>query len=324
MKSRKKDEGGIMLEAALIFPVILLLVSFMLAQIRSVRYETLVGYALDQTAEEIAILIPLGDQLLQGVGAGEIFSALREWLPADAVADQILNMAADVASSIAFGRFVHSRLDYWLDEAQAVGRFRFPPFEKRLGMFWLDDAGVLRLSLRYEVKSAFFTKQAEVKSIVPLWTKGRAARSDEEIEEDETYDSIWSLSNFDRGARFRELYGANLPFNFPVIAALNGGEAISIKSMDLTAPSYSTEIMATHQIDQHAMTLARFDGITWGERTILPGEIKTRRLRLIIPENAPDYATDAYFSNLERNLRMQGVTLEVIRHGKSGRYVDRD
>lgn len=76
MKSRRKDEGGIMLEAALIFPVILLLVSFMLAQIRSVRYETLVGYALDQTAEEIAILIPLGDQLLKGVGAADIFSAL--------------------------------------------------------------------------------------------------------------------------------------------------------------------------------------------------------------------------------------------------------
>lgn len=321
MRIRKKEEGGIMLEAALIVPVILLLTAYLLAQIRSVRYETLVAYALDQTAEEIALLIPLGDALLKGVGAADIFDAVSAWIPGEVLSDQLMTMAADVSSSVVFGRFVHSRVNYWLDEATSSTSVRFPPFEKQLGLFWLDEAGVLRLSLRYDLKNAFFTKRAEVKSIVPLWTEGKAARSEtEEDKGEDTYDSIWSLSNFDRGARFRELYGANLPFNFPVIAALKDGEAVSIKSMDLTAPSYSTTLTATHQIEQHAISLSRFDGMSWGEKTILPGEITSRRLKLIVPENAPAYATADYFRELERSARLHGVILEVIKHGKSGRY----
>lgn len=312
-----------MLEAALLVPFVLLFASFILAQIRGVRYEMLLGYALDQTAEEIALLIPLGDAIVDGLGAAEVVDSLRDWLPVEAIADQLMTMAADVTSSLVFGTFVHARLDFWLDEAVQASGFLLPSFEKRLALFWRDDGGLI-LSLRYDVRSAFFTRRAAAQSYVPLWTSGHAAQGEYDAAEEEKYDAIWELSNFDRGAKFRELYGANLPFNFPVLAAKHGSEGVAIKSMDLTAVSYEQASMAAVQIEQHAITLARFDGVTWGDQVILPGEIKTRTLILIIPENAPAYATDAYFSDLAQRLRLQRVELNVVKHGKSGRYIISD
>ena len=48
-------------------------------------------------------------------------------------------------------------------------------------------------------------------------------------------DDIWSLSNFQRGRKIQKLFGANMPYNFPVIAKFENGKAVMIKSMDLTA-----------------------------------------------------------------------------------------
>ena len=314
-----------MLEAALVLPVILLLASFFLAQIRSVRYETIVAYALDQTAEETALLIPLGDAVLEGIGAGDIAESLGEWLPGEALADQLLAMTADVSSSLLFGRFIHGRLNFWLDEAGATSGFSFPPFEKRLGLFWQDEGSGLHLYLSYQVNTAFFSRTVTVKSLVPLWTDALGVkREDGEIpeEEEHSYDPIWSLSNFDRGAKFRELYGANLPFSFPVVAARNGSEIVSIKSMDLTAPSYASAVSALMQIEQHGQVLSGFNGITWGDHTILPGDIGSRKLLLIVPENVPAYADSEFFAEATLRLSLRGVTLEIARHGASGRYAD--
>ena len=75
-------------------------------------------------------------------------------------------------------------------------------------------------------------------------------------------DDIWSLDNFTRGRRIREIFHANLPSNFPGIAAYSNGVATLIHSLDVTAASYQDPA----DIGRKLTAISRISGITRGKR----------------------------------------------------------
>jgi RHS repeat-associated protein len=87
-----------------------------------------------------------------------------------------------------------------------------------------------------------------------------------------TPSSVWNMAATARG-RVLENYilgrAANIPVkNFPVIDDFANGVATSIKSMDLTAPTYQSSSRIISQLNNYAGKLSQFTGRTWGGITI--------------------------------------------------------
>ncbi len=97
--------------------------------------------------------------------------------------------------------------------------------------------------------------------------------------------TIWDLDNFTRGKIIRQLYGANLPESFPVIAAFNDGMAVMIKSLNHRAESYKDTRVLENTVKQMIDSLAAFKGAKYGDTVINAGDIRGRKLILVMPEN---------------------------------------
>ena len=132
----------------------------------------------------------------------------------------------------------------------------------------------------------------EIRSRVPVWNAFQSKQ--EGGGDDGEADGIWELTNFERGQAFRKIFGGHLPHFYPVIACWNGSEAVSIKSMDLTAPSWSSPAAAERRVNQLVNSLAAFEGI--GGEGPAPGQIISRRLILIIPGKSPGRRPSSCFN----------------------------
>jgi hypothetical protein len=130
-------------------------------------------------------------------------------------------------------------------------------------------------------------------------------------------DDIWSLSNFERGKKLRALFGGNLPGNFPVISRFESatGQAVMIKSMDLTAPYYQTKENAIEKLENYLKELAAFEGATYGAVDIRKHQITSKQLTLVIPNNTLAPGVALALENSSRRAAALGITLVVERHG---------
>lgn len=97
--------------------------------------------------------------------------------------------------------------------------------------------------------------------------------------------SVWSLSNFERGRIIRQVFGGNLPSNYPVIAKFESGNATMIKSLDHTAKTYQDVNNFSITIKNMVMELVEFNGRNYGGVEVKAGDIKRRELLLVMPVN---------------------------------------
>ena len=132
-------------------------------------------------------------------------------------------------------------------------------------------------------------------------------------------EDIWSLSNFQRGRKIQKLFGANLPSNFPVIAKFSSGNAVMIKSMDLTAGSYQMGDNVIKTLEGYIKSLSNYEGQEkpWGSSgVVISGkDIKSRELLLVIPENKLPDATERILTDMVNSALKKGVKLTIKRHG---------
>jgi hypothetical protein len=77
-----------------------------------------------------------------------------------------------------------------------------------------------------------------------------------------------------------------LPSNTPVIDNFPSNVALSIKSIDLNAPSYRDPLILSHRINRYVDKLADFESLNWGGVRIAPNEIRGRVLDIIVPKNS--------------------------------------
>jgi hypothetical protein len=343
----RRKHGSLALEAALTFPVMLVLTAQMISLVMLNQAEIILAGALDRTAAELSLVCPVGELL-----CGEL--VYDAWLPnqqgaspdqADQLADsadaalttpsqlgQILqglwpgqdlrsmlkDAMLDLASSALLGRFIQYRLDFWLKEADSLCRScEQCMLGRRLYLDWSDGQDKLWLCMSYQARTPLGILKRQVKSVVPVWP---VHGSRNQIE---SADQIWQLDNFSRGKLLRQKYGGNLPYDFPVIAAFRQGEAISIKSADLTAPTYQqreeVEELVLIQLDR----LAEFDGATYERQSvnieITPAMIRSRRLILVIPENCNQAWLPECLMTMQAAAVSRAVSLDIVRYGRSFR-----
>lgn len=143
-----------------------------------------------------------------------------------------------------------------------------------------------------------------------------------ESEEEKKDNDIWSENALTRGQYFRQTEGANLPASYPVVAFFDKGRAVSIKSVDLTAPTYASGTELRKKISGHLNELGSFEGTeNWGQEgiTIAGTDIRERVLKLIIPENSPPLLLNV-LAEEKAAAEARGFTIEWVARGESGKY----
>ncbi len=314
-------KGTLSLEAALVFPVVIAVILLFVLAIQTVRDTIILGHALDQTAKEIALLLPLED-ILESVADPEDW--VKKAIPDQTLAKIALDGMSDLAPTLLASPFVLKRVSYWSRQA-ALGQHCFPPDGEMKLAFDLDrDRKTCWLILSYRKTVPKGAPWQIIRSRVPIWNahlfKDNNDTSNEEDQEEK--DSVWMLPNFVRGTTLRATFGGHLPHFYPVIAIWDGVEAVSIKSMDITAPTYQSYIVAEKKIIHHIQSLAAFEGV--GDEGPLPGEIQKRRLILIIPDNPVTWKTNEVLSGWQHTALSLGVTLDIREYGTSHAYEESD
>lgn len=99
---------------------------------------------------------------------------------------------------------------------------------------------------------------------------------------------VWDLPPFERGRALETRFPINLPANYPTIDYFSRGVAASVKSVDLLADTYQTPAKLNALLRKYVRKVSRYDGLDkWGDApTILPEDIISRKLELVIPPGA--------------------------------------
>ncbi|HOA31066.1 MAG TPA: hypothetical protein PKM70_03985 [Clostridia bacterium] len=126
--------------------------------------------------------------------------------------------------------------------------------------------------------------------------------------------SVWSLNNFERGRIIRQVFGANLPSNYPVIAKFDNGKATMIKSLDHTAKTYQDVNTFKMAIKSMILELSEFNGRDYGGVSIKAGDIKRRELILVMPTNDMNPAQEFALMEISSYCLAKNIVLIVERY----------
>lgn len=321
--SHKKLRAALSLEAALVMPLILTLLIFLLSASLHQVYEIQWRFAAEQTAEELALLFPAAEKLLSSAGENNPTAdkILRHIL--DPEDRSILeSLAGDYASSLFLSPFIQKRIDYWLAEKRKSGSWPVRAHRRQVMLHWHRSGRCLILEVTAGARLLFKHAERTFSVPVPLWGD-YIPENKEQTEKDKREDSIWEADNFTRGRYFREKYGGDLPFNYPVIAYWKDGTAGTVKSMDLTAPRYEDPEKAVKTVHEYLQKLADFSGFqSKSEKlpSIEAGEILSRELILVVPENAPAIYDEEFRQRIETLAEKKGIILRYEKAGRSFRY----
>ena len=182
--------------------------------------------------------------------------------------------------------------------------------------FFEDAENDIEIKVRYTVDFPVPIKVLPKIEIVQTafakaWLGGD--ESNEVVEE-----NVWALNNFTRGKKLREIFGANLPFNFPVIARFEDGTATMIKSIDLTAKSYQNVESLSEKLDEYLDELVKYNGQPnpFGSKNIVivQSEIKNKELILIIPKNTLPSQTEQILARYIQKAENSGVKFKIERY----------
>jgi hypothetical protein len=201
----------------------------------------------------------------------------------------------------------------------------FTGLDFSMSEFFEDDNDTISIVVRYKINIPVPIKilprfTVIQKATVRGWLGGDdeyARYRDEENDED-----IWSLDNFTRGRKIRELFGANLPFTFPVIARYDNdsGTITMIKSMDLTLAYYQDPAVVSKKIRIYIDELKAYKGqeTPWGRDKIVikNSNIAKRQLTLVIPGNSIVSVVMKEIEQCRFYAANNGVDLNVVKYGK--------
>lgn len=128
-------------------------------------------------------------------------------------------------------------------------------------------------------------------------------------------ESIWSLSNFERGKLFQEKYGRNLPQFFPIIDYYQHGTAGIIRSINHTLKTYQDDKMLEQVLDQLSKELLGFQGASYGGVTVKGERISKREILLIFPEDDFTSGQQAVVDRFVGICRGIGIDVTIERYG---------
>ena len=95
---------------------------------------------------------------------------------------------------------------------------------------------------------------------------------------------VWKKGSVARGNTIDNALGNNLGHNFPVIDKLENGVITSIKSIDLTLPSYQTAKGIYSKLRRDVDELDDFKTKTWAKIEVTPERYSSKALEIVIPD----------------------------------------
>lgn len=314
---RRTEEGSLTLEAAVILPLLLMYIALLYALSLSLRADMLWHEAARSAIREFSLAASLcqDESVSSEISAEDLFSP--EHIP--------LKIAADSLGTA----FLQKRQNYWFEKncrnSGISPLFIAEPYgfiEKTDGRLYYS------YSYRQPLDPAYSLREARLP--LPFWGGSEFANKKLLPKINDEYsarlNSIWEEPALTRGRYFREIEGAGLPYGYPVIASFQNGEAKSIKSMDLTAPTYQNEAELRRHLGRHLTHLAAFEGSRdWGKEaiTISPESIQKKSLALIIPENSPPELI-RILADEKKKAQSLGIELNWYFRGISSKYVQQE
>ena len=338
MRTRENKKGQITLEAAIAFTITIVLLASVVSAIQYYRTDILMRRSVEQTCEKMSLLYPVS------VPASDALSATLNAFPDIGIGDM---KGAEVVSKVVscatgfdnatghnlqelvlkglFAQTMENQIMEAFIERNGGSSF-FAPDDIEVFFNISDDHHIIEVTTEYTVVSIAGVKTRSIYSVIPLYGEPilmlQGEESSEKTTEGEKSD-IWSLSNFDRGDAFREMYGANMPKTFPVIDSYEGGDVTAIRSIDLTSPYYQDVSHIEKKIKDDINSLSLFEpqSAVINGTTYSVDYIDSRYLKVVIPENSGEIGKTAV-EDLKGYAFVHGVVLVVEENGVSERYGD--
>jgi hypothetical protein len=126
---------------------------------------------------------------------------------------------------------------------------------------------------------------------------------------------VWALGVGERGLAIEKRLGKNTPDTFPVIDRIKNREATSIKSIDLTLPSYSTPSGIKKEVNKYINQLYNFEQKTHSNFTIKRSDWDKKVLELVIPPGASAEQRLA-LQELANHAAYNGMEMRIIEFAK--------
>lgn len=326
--------GQVALESAIAFTITLVFLASIISAIDLYRTDILMRRSCEETAEKMSLLYPVS------VPSADLLSAAVNAFPDIGIGDTkgaaVISKVVSVATGIddatghtikelilqgVFSHTMEEQIRNGYIDRNGGSDFFMP---KDIEVFFAinDSHHIIEVTTEYTVVTIAGNVSRSIYSVIPLYgdpvlmLQGKTEEGTEKKEE-----SIWSLSNFDRGDAFRELYGANMPKTFPVIDSVKGGEITAIRSIDLTSPYYQDMSNIEKKLKEDILSLSKFEPQTKviNGQTYSVDHIESRHLTVVIPENSGPLAKE-YVEGLKGYAFIQGVILEISEYGTSARY----
>ena len=331
-KKKNSAYGSIVLEAAISIPLVLSLLLGMLSSITLVNAELYLQRATENVVSELNVTITFAangficlDEITGYLGIGNADFEDKELVEGGlgiigAVSGVTGIDLEDVVSTAVLGRYVRDRILVEYGKLIENGWV----YERLLSdvSVYLDYCGSehsIYVRVFYSLGAGNYTVSRSYTSSIALYADdypiGQSASDNKE------QDDIWEKENFERGTILREKYGGDLPYNYPVISAFSEGEAVSIKSVDTTAPKYQTESGLDKKVKNCIDDLSGFNGAKYGNIEISDEDIRSRKLILVIPENT-SRSSENHILNLVSYAKERGVELVIEKFGISSKYSD--
>jgi hypothetical protein len=97
----------------------------------------------------------------------------------------------------------------------------------------------------------------------------------------------WKRGWAARGQYFDKLLrDGSLPPGFRTIDNFTNGNAISIKSIDLTVATYQNELRLTYRLNKYIADMAEYEGGEWANKIVPADEITGRVVDLVVPKGS--------------------------------------
>lgn len=330
-KHGKKRAGSIVLEAAITVPVVVVLMLSMLSSMTVVNADLCVHRATENVIQGINVAIPFAasgfnclDEVTAALGIGDLFDVDMKGV------DEVLGIFGsiagatgveleDVLTTALFGRYVRDRIlvEYGkLSDGSPIAKELMGDMSVYLD--YCGDANCVLVKVFYKLKMGTFQSSRQYISTISIYAENITLGAPSEDKKPD--DDIWEKDNFSRGTAFREMYGGNLPFNYPVISGFSDGKATMIKSIDTTSPYYGDIAVLNKVLKGYIDDLAGFDGAKWGETVISPGDIHSKELIVVIPENG-DASCKMAIEEMRSYAQEKGIVLRIETYGVSNKYI---
>ena len=336
MRKFVNKKGQISLEAAIAFTITIVLLASVVSAIQFYRTDILMRRSVEQTCEKMSLLYPVS------VPASDALSVTLNAFPDIGIGDmkgaEVISKVVSAATGFdnatghtlqelvlkgLFAQTMENQIREGYIERNGGSSF-FAPDDIEVFFAISDDHHIIEVTTEYTIVTIAGVKTRSIYSVIPLYGEpilSLQGDSASKKNEDEQKSDIWSLSNFDRGDAFRDMYGANLPKTFPVIDSYEGGEITAIRSIDLTSPYYQDVSHIEKKIKDDINSLSLFEpqSAVINGSTYSVDYINSRYLNVVIPENSGEIGRAAV-EDLKGYALVHGVVLVVNENGVSERY----